>query len=80
MIDLDAYARLRKRCEKAKDEVSRAEGALDQHMVSLKKDFDCETLEEAEALVEQLETEKNEASVKCEEAMAEFQEKWGEKI
>jgi predicted RNase H-like nuclease (RuvC/YqgF family) len=51
------FEKLKEKIEESKARRSRAEGALEQAMERLKKEFGCSTIEEAEAKIETLNAE-----------------------
>lgn len=78
MIDLEKYDRLKKKADKAKEDIARAEGALEQQLKKLKEEFDCETVEQAETLLVTLKKEEAAAESAYNEKMVEFEKKWGD--
>lgn len=77
-IDLERYEELKSEVETAQASVSKAEGALESHMSSLKEDFDCDSLDEAEELLEKFRKEAKTAETDYKEKLAEFEDKWKE--
>jgi hypothetical protein len=57
-IDLEQHLRLKKAVEEFKRKVAKDEGARDQILKRLKKEFGCETLEEIESELRKREKEK----------------------
>jgi hypothetical protein len=49
-------------------------------MKQLKESFDCETLEEAQTLLDELDEKETKAKAKFKKAMNRFEEKWGEVV
>ncbi len=80
MIDLDEYQTLKRKAEKAKSDVARAEGALEQQMKSLKDEFDCESIEDAEKMLKDLEKKESVAETKYNKELEEFKNKWEDKL
>ena len=78
MSKLKKYMELKKRVEQAQQKADKAEGALEQVMKQLKKDFDCPTLEAAKRKLRLLEKQKQETGTQFEEAVEEFEEKWSD--
>jgi predicted nucleic acid-binding Zn-ribbon protein len=74
------YEELKSQADQLKQQISRAEGALEQHMTRLKKEFGCSTLADAKRKLKELETAAEEASEAFDTAAAEFQEEWGDKL
>ena len=79
-INVEEYQRLKKKSETAKSEVSRAEGAIENQMEKLKKEFNCQTVEEAEAMLVELEGKEKELSEEFERKLDEFKQKWGDRL
>ncbi len=77
---LKKYTRLRKDVETARQRADREQGALDQLTKTLKKDFDCSTLKQAQKKLKNLQTEEKEAKEEFVEAMEEFEENWEEQL
>ena len=77
---LKKYTRLKKDVEAARQRADREQGALDQLMKTLKKDFDCTTLKQAQKKLKNLQEQEVEAKEEFVEAMEEFEEKWQEKL
>lgn len=78
MSNLQKYTELKEKVDKAKRERDRAAGALEQAEKQLKEQFDCNSLEEAEELLEAKQKDEARAEKKFEKAMTEFEEKWDE--
>ena len=79
-IDVEKYQRLKKRADKAKTDADRAAGALDRTMDELKTEFDCETIEDAEARLKELEADEAEAETAYDKALAEFETAWADRF
>jgi len=79
-MDLDKYNLLKKKADKFKAEAERAAGALDQLMGELKKEFGCNTVEDAEKLLKKLVKEEKKAKVAYDEELERFEEKWGNRL
>lgn len=77
---LKKYMRLKKDVETAQQRADRAQGALDQLMKTLEKDFDCSTLKQAKTKLTSLQKKEETAREEFEEAVDEFEEKWEEKL
>jgi hypothetical protein len=54
MSDIDKATKIKNRIERMKKDTHRAEGAFETIMNSIKKDFECDTLEEAEETLDKL--------------------------
>ncbi len=79
-IDLRKFEKLKANVERLERDKAKAEGALEQTMAVLKKEFGVETLEEAEGMLKQLEEESKLALDEYEAALAEFEEEWNDKF
>lgn len=77
---LDDYQKIRRRVEAAKTARDRAKGALDELTARLRKEFGCKTVEEAEALLDELKKEEITLAGKYVKARAEFLKAWKEKV
>ena len=71
--ELRRYNRIKKRVEKAQKKAAEAEGALNQIMIQLKTEFDCDSIEAAKKLLKrkQKATDKLKMEVETEEASIE---------
>ena len=72
--------RLKKDVETAQQRASRAQGALDQLMITLKKDFGCGTLEQAKKKLKSLQEQEEKVRKEFVDAVDEFEEKWDEQL
>ncbi len=77
---LKKYMRLKKDVETAQQRKDRAQGALDQLMKNLDKDFKCASLKQAQKKLTNLQEQEEEAKEDFVEAMEEFEEKWEDKL
>ena len=78
MSKLDKYLNLKKRVETAQQEADKAEGALSEVMKQLKRDFDCDTLNEAKRKLKQLKKKEESSKKDFDAALEEFEEKWSD--
>jgi len=78
MINENQYRELKQEVEAARNEATRAQGALDQLIDRLKDEFECESLKEAKTLLTSLETKREEADEDFEKAFADYQKRWKE--
>lgn len=76
----DDYQKIRRRVEAAKTARDRAKGALDELMGRLRKEFGCNTVGEAEALLEKLKREEVTLAGKYVKARAAFLKAWKDKV
>ena len=77
---LEKYTRLKKDVEVSQQRKDRSQGALDQLMKNLEKDFDCTSLKQAQKKLTNLQKREEETKEEFEEAMEDFEEKWEEKL
>ncbi len=80
MISMKGFERLKSKIESIKKDVSRAEGAFQEHMKSLEKDYGCNTLEDAESKLRVITKKTERAREKFEKELASFVDKWGEEL
>lgn len=73
------YRDLKREVEEAKAASERARGALDQIMLQLKEDFDCDDVKEAKAKLEELQKENEKAEKLFLKALKDYEDKWKEK-
>jgi hypothetical protein len=79
-VNLTKYNDLKEQAKTAKEVVARAEGALEQHMRAIKDEFDCDTIEKAETLLDSLTEEYEELDEKAETLLADFEAQWKENL
>ena len=77
MATLKNYMELKRKVEEAQQKVDKAEGALEQIMERIEKEFDCSTLEAAKKKLKSLIQQEDTTKKKFDEAIEEFEEKWG---
>lgn len=77
MSTVGDVARFKADTEQIKQEIARAEGALDNILQRLRDDFDLKDLHAAEAFLKKLKREKDEIGESHERALADYLEKWG---
>ena len=70
------YNRLKRKADEAQQTADKAEGALEQVMKQLKKEFDCDSIEKAEKKLEQLKKQESKAKKEFETSVQEFEEEW----
>jgi len=78
--NLEKYTQLKRKVEQAQHDADRAEGALEQVMRELRKNFDCSTLEEAQEKLKILKKREVEVGDAFTLALDEFEKKWKDKI
>lgn len=76
MITEREFQSLKADHENSRSEAERAEGALSQLMASLKTEFGCKRMEDAEALLKDLEGKKVKAEAQLEKSLQAYQNKW----
>lgn len=79
-MKVDEYQKLKAKADKLKVDISKAEGAYENVMQQIKDEFDCDTLEEAENLLEKLQAQAEEDEQSYNEAVKNFNDKWSEKL
>jgi predicted nucleic acid-binding Zn-ribbon protein len=79
-MDLKLFEKLKADVEKAQRESDRAEGVFSNLMERLRKEHDCETLEDAAKKVEDLKNQLKKADRSFDDALDNFEEKWQEII
>jgi hypothetical protein len=79
-IDLIEYNRLKRRAEELRSQADKAQGGLEQHMRKLKTEFNCDSVEQAEKILEELKSEQNELETSYTKALAEFKKKWKDQL
>ena len=77
---LKKYMGLKKDVEVSQQRKDRSQGALDQLMKNLEKDFKCTTLKQAQKKLTNLQEQEEEVKEEFVEAMEEFEEKWEDKL
>ena len=77
-MDLERYEDLKRRVQQAERSQSQAEGALKQLMTQLKEEFDCDTIEQAMELSEELAAKIVKISKKYEPAVTKLEQELNE--
>lgn len=77
MISATEYTKLKAAADKAAEAATRAEGAFDQALSQLKKEFNLTTLEEAKTKLEELRVEEQKAQERFEAKFEKFKEDYG---
>lgn len=75
-INIKRIERLREQVNNLKREADRAEGALQTILTRLRNEFNCNTIEEAEQLLEKLKKRLETAEENFESEIKKFEEKW----
>ena len=76
MPDLNDLTRLKEQSQNLQSAADRAQGALQTTMDRLESEFDCTSIEAAEALLETLEAREKKAKRGFDKACHEFEEEW----
>lgn len=77
-IDLEEYTALKEASERLRRKADKAKGALDVEKKRLKDEFDCDSIEQAEEMMADLEKKLEAANESYDESLGEFKEKWGD--
>jgi len=79
-VDIKKFTRLKEKAEALRTEAEQAKGALNQLKKKLEEDFGCQSIEDAERLLEKYEKEVKKAEEDYGEELISFEEEWGEKL
>ncbi len=77
-IDVAEYQKLKAKVDCARAAADKATGALDQMKAELKKEFDCNSLDDAVHLLKDLELKEKAIMKEYEEELADFESRWAE--
>lgn len=80
MIDIDQYRQLKRKVDEARSTYERANGALSQLMEKLKEDFNCESIDEANELLQKKIKMRDSAEKEFQQALDQFNTKWADKL
>jgi len=80
MSDLAGYLALKKRVTQLQEEVSRAEGAYEQLLAQMEKEFGCRTIKSARKLLQSYRDEMKQLDHDISEAVPQFEEKWSDRV
>ena len=75
-VAISKYLKLKARVEKAQQKADKAEGALDEVLKQIKKDFNCNTINEAKRKLKQLKNQSEKLQIEFNKAIEQFEEKW----
>lgn len=78
MIDATEYQTLKTAARRVKTEIDQAKGTLSALMGNLKKDFDCDTVEEAETLLESMKVSLTESEEAYKKEVTAFKTAYGD--
>lgn len=79
-MELKDLTELKSKVERIRRDADRAQGAYDQAKARLKSEYDCDSLEEAQAQLKKLEKQGQEARETFDADLAAFEEKWRGKL
>lgn len=79
-FDFKSYESVKESVERRRRELDRAEGALGQLMVRLKKEHSCVSLEDAENKLKLLRRKTVEKEKVFADLLSEFEDKWGDQL
>lgn len=77
-VDLQEFQQLKDDVDRLRREADKAAGAYDEQMKRLKSEFDCDSIEQAEKMLADLEKQEAKAVKAYERSKASFDEQWGE--
>ena len=80
MSRLKDLEKLKRKADDLRQQRDRAQGRLEETEKRLKEEFEVDSLKDAEKLLEKLEKEETVAKEKFDDAMEDFEEKWGDKL
>lgn len=71
-----SYEKIKARVDRLKRDATKAEGALEQLLVQLKKEFNCETIEQAKEHLKELQEQVEQEQEALEIQLTRFEKKW----
>jgi len=74
------FAKIKEKVDRLKREADKAEGAYEELLRVLKRDFDCDNLDDAKELLERLIRQEQKLKAKLEKSMAAFKDKWDDQL
>ena len=78
--DIKRYTQIKEALKTSQTRLAQAQGARDVILKDLKKQFGCSTLKEAQEKLELLKKQQTTANKQFQEALDNFEEKWGDKL
>jgi hypothetical protein len=75
-MDVKRFEDLKSDVEKLQRDIHRSEGALTQQKQRLKQDFDCDSVDEAETMLEKMKEDCRKIEEKYNEKLEEFEQEW----
>ena len=76
MMTVEEYESLKDEVDSFQSSLEQKRGELKQILKTMKEEFNCSTVEEAEKLLEELEAEQESLNKKLEKKTADLKEKW----
>lgn len=70
------YEKIKAKVDRLKRDATKAEGALEQLLVQLKKEFNCETIEQAKEHLQELQEQVEQEQEALEVQLTRFEKKW----
>ena len=80
MIDTERYNQLKAKVEHHQTEANKAQGALEQLMAQLEKEYGYSTIKEAKAGLAERQVKLTEAEEAYNTALKDFEEEWGDQL
>ena len=80
MIDVEEYQKMKKKADRLKSEVARAEGKIEALVARLQDDFDCTSLDDAKKKLKKLRLDRDKAAKQFETELEAFKAEWGDKL
>ena len=80
MSKIEDLEKLKEKAEEIRQQRDRAQGRLEETEKRLREEFQVNSIDEAEELLEKLEKEEKQAETEFEKALEEFNEKWGDQL
>lgn len=71
-----SYEKIKAKVDRLKRDATKAEGALEQLLVQLKKEFNCETIEQAKEHLQELQEQVEQEQEALEVQLTRFEKKW----
>lgn len=75
-MSLSTLSEMKQQIERLQKEADMAEGELNQIMKQLKQEFNCDSIEEAEDALQELEQERKETKELFDSSLKAFKDKW----
>ncbi len=78
MADIKKLAKLKEIVAELQSNADKAQGALDRVLWQLKNEYDCDSVDDAVAILKKLRDKEEAAEKAFDEAMRKFEKKWGD--